>query len=252
VHIPDGVFEPYRFCLSFLATAQSNGAEVHTFSDVVGIDAQRCQVEVYHRQNGTIQTIAADAIVNATGPWAGKVASLAGLHVDIEPSAGVMVTVDRRVCNQVLNLLAPPDDGDIIVPQRNSSILGTTSWSVSDPEDISIPVEHVEQIFAVAEQLVPTIRNFRIRGIMAAARPLLVVEGAGGRATSRGFACYQHSVEGAPAFFSVVGGKTTTARLMAEKIGDQAAAYLQWDRPCSTHTTPLLSYRKWSALPVSQ
>src|SRR5512143_765567 len=26
VQIPDGVFEPYRFCLSFLATAQSNGA----------------------------------------------------------------------------------------------------------------------------------------------------------------------------------------------------------------------------------
>jgi len=252
VQVPDGVFEPYRFCLSFLATAQSNGAEVHTFNEVVGVDPQRCQVQVYNRQTGKTQAFAADAIVNAAGPWAGKVARLAGVHVEVEPSAGVMVTVDRRVCNQVLNLLASPGDGDIIVPQRNSSILGTTSWSVADPDNIPIPPEHVEQVFSVAEQMVPSIRNVAVRGVMAAARPLLVVEGAGGRATSRGFACYQHSAEGAPGFFSVVGGKTTTARLMAEKVGDQVAAYLGWDRPCKTRTTPLLSYRKWLAQPISQ
>ncbi len=252
VQVPDGVFEPYRFCLSFLATAQSNGAEVHTFSEVVGIDAQRCQVKVYNRQTGVTQTFSADAVVNATGPWVGKVARLAGLQVKVEPSAGVMVTVDRRVCNQVLNLLAPPGDGDIIVPQRNSSILGTTSWRVTDPDSIPIPPGHIEEIFSAAEQMVPGIRNYAVRGVMAAARPLLVLEGAGGRATSRGFACYQHSAEGAPGFFSVVGGKTTTARLMAEKIGDQVAAYLHWDQPSTTRTTPLLSYRKWSAQPVSQ
>lgn len=252
VQVPDGVFEPYRFCLSFLATAQSNGAEVHTFSEVVGIDAQRCQVKVYNRQTGVTQTFSADAVVNATGPWVGKVARLAGLQVEVEPSAGVMVTVDRRVCNQVLNLLAPPGDGDIIVPQRNSSILGTTSWRVTDPDSIPIPPGHIEEIFSAAEQMVPGIRNYAVRGVMAAARPLLVLEGAGGRATSRGFACYQHSAEGAPGFFSVVGGKTTTARLMAEKIGDQVAAYLHWDQPSTTRTTPLLSYRKWSAQPVSQ
>ena len=252
VQVPDGVFEPYRFCLSFLATAQSNGAEVRTFSEVVGVDPQRCQVEVYNRQTGKTQAFAADAIINAAGPWAGKIARLAGVKVEVEPSAGVMVTVEKRVCNHVLNLLASPDDGDIIVPQRNSSILGTTSWSVADPDNIPIPPEHVEQVFSVAEQMVPGIRNYAVRGVMAAARPLLVVEGAGGRATSRGFACYQHSADGAPGFFSVVGGKTTTARLMAEKVGDEVAAYLNWDRPCKTGTTPLLSYRKWSAQPISQ
>jgi glycerol-3-phosphate dehydrogenase len=252
VQIPDGVFEPYRFCLSFLATAQSNGAEVFTFNEVIGIDANRCQARVYNRQTGKTQTFAADAIVNAAGPWASKVAHLAGLQVEVEPSAGVMVTVDKRVCNHVLNRLAPPADGDIIVPQRNSSILGTTSWSVTDPDSISIPPGHAEQIFSVAEQMVPGIRKFPIRGVMAAARPLLKMEGAGGRATPRGFACYQHSAEGAPGFFSVVGGKTTTARLMAEKVSDQVVAYLHWERPCKTSTTPLLSYRKWSAHPVSR
>ena len=95
--------------------------------------------------------------------------------------------------------------------------------------------------------MVPAIRNFAVRGVMAAARPLLKTQGSGGRAATRGFACFQHGA----GFFSVVGGKTTTARLMAEKIGNQVAASLNWDVPCTTHTTTLLSHRKWLSLPSS-
>jgi glycerol-3-phosphate dehydrogenase len=157
-----------------------------------------------------------------------------------------MVTISSRVCNQVLNILSPPSDGDIIVPQRNSSILGTTSWSVEDPTNIVVPHEHVELIFSVAEQLIPSIRQYSVRGVMAAARPLLKVEGAGGRLTTRGFACFDHAAEGAAGCFSIVGGKTTTARHMAEKLSDMVSTYLAWEEPCRTHETPLLSYRLWT------
>ena len=252
IQIPDGVFDPYRFCLSFLATAQSNGAKVHTFTEVNSIDIGSCRVEAIERQSGKKQAFTADAIVNAAGPWVGRVARLAGVEVAVEPSAGAMVTMNGRVCNQVLNLLAPPGDGDIIVPQRNTSILGTTSWTVSDPDNIAIPPDHLELIYSVAEGMVPGIRNYDVRGVMAAARPLLKIEGASGRLVTRGFACFQHSAQGASSFFSVVGGKTSTARLMAEKIGDQVAAYLGWDTPCNTPTTPLLSHRKWPVEPPSQ
>jgi glycerol-3-phosphate dehydrogenase len=245
VQIPDGVFDPYRFCLSFLATAQQNGAEVHTFSEVTGIDVKHCQVSVHNRLAGREGVFEADAIINATGPWVSEVARLAGLSVEVDPSAGAMVTIARRVCNHVLNLLAPPDDGDIIVPQRNSSILGTTSWSVEEPDEIHIPEEHVELIFSVAERMLPGIRSFPVRGVMAAARPLIKLEGTGGRATTRGFICHQHSTEGADNFFSIVGGKTTTARLMAEKTGDRVTSFLGWDVACKTRETPLISFRKW-------
>jgi glycerol-3-phosphate dehydrogenase len=245
--VPDGVFDPYRFCLSFLASAQSNGAKVYTFTEITGIDAASCQVKAIDRRSGNVQTFTADAIVNAAGPWVGRVARLAGADVEVEPSAGAMVTVDRRVSNRVLNLLAPPGDGDIIIPQRNTSILGTTSWTVADPDHISIPPDHLELIFSVADRMVPGIRNFAVRGVMAAARPLLVTHGAGGRSATRGFACFQT----AAGLFSVVGGKTTTARLMAEVIGNQVAAYLNWDAPCNTRRTPLLSHRKWPIQPLS-
>ena len=245
IQIPDGVFDPYRLCLSFLASACENGASVKLFSQVTGLDLPNRRVTFKTRASGRTESLEADVIINAGGPWAAQVAGLAGLKLPLEQSAGAMLTIDRRVCNMVLNLLAPPGDGDIIVPQRSTSILGTTSWTVSQPADIPVPPEHIEQIYLVAERLVPSVRQARVRGVMAAARPLLSLPGAGGRAASRGFACFDAAAQGLPGFFSIVGGKTTTSRLMAEKLSDLVCAFLHYERPCQTRSTALLSHRRW-------
>ncbi len=246
IEIPDGVFDPYRLCLSFLATACANGAAVRTFCEVTGIDtANRC-ITVLSKLTKKKEMLNADVIVNAAGPWAGAVAALGGLHVPLEPSAGAMVTIDRRVCNMVVNLLAPPADGDIIVPQRQTSILGTTSWTVEDPDEIPVEAGQIEAILQVAGAMIPAVHQARLRGAMAAARPLWKVDGVSGRATSRAFACIDHASEGAPGFFSVVGGKTTTARGMAERTADRVCAFLGIEAECRTRDIRLLSHRQWS------
>jgi glycerol-3-phosphate dehydrogenase len=248
VQIPDGVFDPYRFCLSFLASACINGARVLTFTRVTGLDARRGQVDILHRTSGKKDKLQADAIINAAGPWAGDVAAMAGVQVDVEASAGAMITVGERLCQQVLNLMAPPGDGDIIVPQRQTSILGTTSWKVDDPDHIVIPDDHMELIYRVAEKLVPAVRKAPVRGVMAASRPLLVLDGPGGRAATRAFRVFHHADQGAPGFFSIIGGKTSTSRLMAEKGADSICAYLGVSAACRTRVTVLQSHRLWAHL----
>jgi glycerol-3-phosphate dehydrogenase len=143
----------------------------------------------------------------------------------------------------VINLLAPPADGDIIVPQRNTSILGTTSWTIEDPDDIPIPPDHVSQLIELAEWMMPGANQVPIRGVMAAARPLIRDSSTSGRASTRGDRSYDHAKDGTPGFFSIIGGKTTTARLMAEKISNMVCEYLGVDTPCRTRTEPLVSYR---------
>lgn len=243
--VPEGTFDPYRLCLSFLTSAAYHGAMLLTFHEVIHIDSN-LTVTFLNRITRQTSNEKFDAVVNATGPWAGKTAQLAGAAVDIEPSAGVMVTVDGRLCNHVLNILAPPDDGDIIVPQRNSCILGTTSWTVDDPDRVPIPKDHVEKIFQVAEKMIPSIRRAKIRGIMAATRPLIRTDLGGGRSTTRGFLIVDHREQGIEGFFSVIGGKTTTARLMAEKACDLVCNYLSLNVPCKTTEYELLSHRKWN------
>ena len=241
ISIPDGVFDPYRFTLSFIATARKNGATFLPFTEVVAITSGK--VRVHRKADNKILEIGCDAIINAAGPWAPRIAEMAGVQLSVEPSAGVMVTLSRRLCNMVINLLAPPGDGDIIVPQRNTSILGTTSWTVEDPDNIPIPPDHVNQLLALAEWMMPGSSQVPVRGAMAAARPLIKDESTSGRSSTRGDRSYDHAADGASGFFSIIGGKTTTARLMAEKISNMVCAYLGVETPCRTRTEPLVSYR---------
>jgi glycerol-3-phosphate dehydrogenase len=243
IRVRDGVFDPYRFTLSFVATARKNSATFLPFTEVIGIEPAKGIVQVHQKSSGEIINIGCDAIINAAGPWAPRIAKMAGVSLALEASAGVMVTLSRRLCNMVINLLAPPANGDIIVPQRNTSILGTTSWTVEDPDNISIPPDHIHRLLELAEWMMPGASRVPVRGVMAAARPLIKDASTSGRASTRGDRSYDHARDGAPGFFSIIGGKTTTARLMAEKISNMVCTYLGVETPCRTRTEPLVSYR---------
>lgn len=244
--VPDGVFEPYRLCLSFLATAQQNGAVVRTYSEVTDILTEGRNVSgvrIYDRETGNTETLRADLVVNAGGPWSGEIAQKVGVDVPVVPTAGIMVTVGTRLNTLVLNRLNKPSDGDIVVPQRATSIMGTTSWPVEDPDLIPIRSDHVERIIRQGETLIPAISHAPLRGIMAAARPLISREGAEGREISRTFECFDHRVDGVDGFVTISGGKTTTARAMAQAVSDLVCAKLGLEASCRTREVPLASYR---------
>ncbi|HEX6254302.1 MAG TPA: FAD-dependent oxidoreductase [Euzebyales bacterium] len=250
VQVPDGVFEPYRLCLAFLATAQASGAEVRTFTEVVDLASDNgvvSGVTVVDRLTGDVDTIRADLVVNAGGPWAERLASMAEVDVPVSPTPGVMVTVDRRLNNMVINRLNTPSDGDIVVPQRTTSIIGTTSWTVDDPDHIPIPGDHVTRMRERGRDLLPRIADARVRGVMAVARPLISKPGVDARLVSRTFECFDHEADGMDGFVTISGGKTTTARAMAEKVSDIVCGKLGLAAPCRTAEVPLTSYRRFHA-----
>ena len=252
VRVPDGVFEPFRFCLSFLATAMSNGATVRSYTEVVAIErngAAVTGVRVWDRVRKREEVIGCDLVVNAAGPWAGRIAAMAGVSVPVVPTAGVMVAVGKRLSNMVINRLNKPGDGDIVVPQRTTSIVGTTSWTVEDPDHIPIPEDHVERMLQCGEALLSGFLSAGVRGVFAVARPLVGSRGdadrADGRELSRTFECFDHARDGVDGFVTITGGKTTTSRAMAEKVADMVCAKLGIEAPCRTRETVLLSHREY-------
>ena len=65
VQVPDGVFEPYRFCLSFLATAMKNGATVLPYHEVIALKMSGnavCGVMVRDHRTGQEREIGADLV----------------------------------------------------------------------------------------------------------------------------------------------------------------------------------------------
>lgn len=250
IQVPDGTIDAWRLPLHFFATAKHRGADIRTYSEVIGFHRQAGIVGgVRVRDHITKQEydLKGDLVVNATGAWAEKLTSMADAGVPVRPSPGVMVAVQGRYHNMVVNRLHASGDGDIIVPQRNLSVIGTTSWIVEDPDRLGLPEDHVQLMFANGAEMVPAIKNARFRAAWAAARPLIGSKGAdAGRELSRTFKCFDHkerdNVEG---LVTICGGKATTLRGMAETTVDVVCRKLGLDLPCRTKEEMLLPYRAY-------
>ncbi len=254
VKVNDGVFDPFHFALAFLATAKSNGAKVYTYTEVLDFTWEGRTVTGVHvrdRRSGKEYELGADFVINAAGPWAGRIAAMAGLHLSVVPTAGVMVAVARRWTRHVINRLNMPGDGDIIVPQRRASVIGTTSWRVEDPDFIPIPDHDFQLMLRRAQEMVPDFNQAPVRGVSAAARPLVKTGGvvAGNeRWLSRGTYTFNHARDGVEGLFSIVGGKTTTARFMAEQMANFIGEAVGVDVPCRTKEVELLPYHAYYRL----
>jgi len=259
VEVPDATVDPMRLVLRFFATAQRNGAELRTFTEVTGIVCSGCTVTGVRARDLVTEReyeLTADLVVNAAGPWSGQVALLSGADVPMRLSPGVLLAVEGRFCGRVLNRLHKPSDGDIVVPQRALSVVGTTSWVVDEPDVPPVPADHVARMYTEGAMLVPALATARRRAAWSAVRPLVDVaasaspaaggaaDGAAtGRELSRLFQCFDHKqADGVEGLVTITGGKATTLRAMAEAAADTVCGKLGITVPCRTAETVLAPY----------
>jgi glycerol-3-phosphate dehydrogenase len=248
VRVPDATMDAWRLPMHFFATARANGADIRPFTEVVGLQTRSggiTAVETVDYRTGSRRSYRCDMVVNAAGPWAGQLAALAGLSLPLQPGPGVMVAVEGRVTNMVINRLHPAGEGDIIIPQRRLSLLGTTLWLANAPDVVSPPADQHRRIVDLCGRMVPAVWEAPVRSIWWAVRPLMAEGGAkDAQAISRDFGCIDHSerdhLEG---LISVIGGKATTLRAMAETAADLICKKTGRSRACRTRETQLLSYR---------
>ena len=248
VRVPDATMDAMRLPLRFFATAKQNGAALLNYLEVTGLLSHDRAVEgvaVRDRVTGTDAEIHADITVNATGPWSESIARMAGLDVPIRPSPGVLLALRGRLCNMVINHLHASGDGDIVLPQRALSIVGTSSWTVEDPDDLAVPQDHVERMYTEGAKLIPAVATAPFRAAWSAARPLIGSRGEAdsGRELSRTFKTIDHAAsDGVEGFVTITGGKGTTLRGMAELCADVICRKLGIDEPCRTRETILLPH----------
>ena len=184
-------------------------------------------------------TIEARFTINATGVWAGRLAELAGCPgVTVVPGKGIMIATNHRLVNTVVNRCELPGDGDIIVPIRTVSVIGTTDAEVDDPDELEITRDEVQEMLESGDRLVPGFSSSRQLRVWAGARPLFQDEKAAAgdtRDISRGLALVDHvQRDGVAGFITITGGKATTFRLMAEVAVDAMCEQLGEPRPCRT------------------
>ena len=245
--VPDASIDVWKTVWALARGAELRGARILTYHEVTAIERDGDTVtgaRVRDLRAGEDLTIEARVTVNASGAWAGRIAALAGIEgVHVLPGRGIMIAMNHRLVNTVINRCQLPGDGDIIVPIRTVCVIGTTDTHTADPDDQTVPALEVEAMLDAGEQLVPGFRQARALRAWSGVRPLF--DDAQSAATetrdiTRAHALLDHGErDGVGGLLTITGGKLTTFRLMAQETVDAVCSALRSDRLCTTASEPL-------------
>ena len=156
--------------------------------------------------------------------------------------------LNGRLCRMLVNRLRPPADGDIVVPNHSSTIIGTTSSGVTSGDGNSPTEAEVSYLLRETAKVIPGISSARAVRAYCGARPLIPA-GGGGRSASRNFKVIDHAGSGIDNLVSVIGGKLTTYRLMAEKVSDLACQKINNNNVCRTAKEPVSEMPSMEVVP---
>ncbi len=234
---------PFRLCLLQAQDAQRHGAEIRTYCEVIAIETADNAVHkivFFDRVTGKKEQVETKIIVNATGPWAGRIAAMAGARVELRPNKGAHVILDRRVVN--VGIIAKAVDGRMIYlfPHENTVLLGTTALDTwEDPDTLVTSHDEIEYLLKSMEWVVPSIREARIIRTMEGVRPLVAEWKIPEGDVTRGYRIIDHESEGVNGMLSFTGGKLVMCRRMAEDVTNIICEKLGVNATCETHIRPL-------------
>ncbi len=245
--VPDASMDIWKTVWAMARGAEQRGARILTYHEVTAIRRSAAQVTgatVRDLRGDRELEIEARVTVNAAGAWAGQIASQAGIEgVRIFPGRGIMIAMNHRLVNTVVNRCDMPGDGDILVPIRTVSVIGTTDERADDPDDQTVRPADVQQMLDAGEKLVPGFREARALRVWTGVRPLFEDAKSADTETrdvTRAHALLDHRErDGVDGFLTITGGKVTTFRLMAAETVDMACDMLGTARPGRTATEPL-------------
>lgn len=251
IKVPDCAIDPFRLCMLNATSSRHKGGGFLIHHEVVDIIKEKGNcvgIKAKDRFTSQIKVIRGKVIINAAGAWGNKVATLAGSRVPITLSKGSLIVSNHRLTNMVINRLRPPSDGDIIVPNEAVCLAGTTSIGVKDPDNIKVESHEIDTIATEVDHMIPEFGATRMIRAYCGVRPLFASGVEDTRAISRGFRITDHS----NGLFSIIGGKLSTYRLMAERMVDIIMTRFDKKVPCTTAQIPLDGQDELTGYPLSK
>lgn len=236
--------DPHRLCALNAQSAQQHGATVLTYHQVMGFlrgtKGEIVGVQVRDARTGQGATYRGKLVVNVAGAWAPKVAQLANVEVKMRPGKGVHLTLDRRFSNYGVITHAVDGRQIFVMPHEQTSIIGTTDDDYyGDPDDLGVTHDEVQYLLDGIAQAIPAVRQARVIRAWAGIRTTLYEYGKMEDDLSREHAIYDHRAQGAPDFFTLIGGKLASYRVQSQEFTDLVSKRLGSSAECRTHLEPL-------------
>ncbi|WP_147944354.1 glycerol-3-phosphate dehydrogenase/oxidase [Microbispora sp. CSR-4] len=238
-----------RLCVELLLDARRLGARVLTYTSVTGLIVESDRVaglQTEDVRSGERGEIRAAVTVNAAGPWIDRIldgqiesrrlnGGTKGSHVVLDPFPGAPDTC--------IFFEAAADGRPIFVfPWQGRYMLGSTDLTYEgDLDEVVAGDAEIDYLLAETNRIFPqaNLTPADVLWSVAGIRPLPYTAGVSDNAKiSRGHTVLNH----APAYrglLTVIGGKLTTHRALAEDVTDEVLRVLgKRPRPCVTRTRP--------------
>jgi glycerol-3-phosphate dehydrogenase len=225
-----------RLVVDNVISAKHHGATVLTYAQVNKIDGG--SVEFVRRGTDEIEVAEASVVINAAGPWVDRLFSRSdsprliggtkGSHIVVKPFAGAPSTSiyveaesDRRPF--------------FVIPWNSNFLIGTTDVHFEDnPDQVRSELWEVDYLLKETNRVFPDAKLSRedVCYAYSGVRPLPFTDKKDGRSITRRHFIREHHTN--RSLLSIVGGKLTTYRSLAEetldlvfdKLGRQSPACL--------------------------
>jgi glycerol-3-phosphate dehydrogenase len=220
----DGQFDDARYNLALVQTFAAAAGNPLNYARVIDFlsdaNGKICGARVKNYESDDTLTVNAKAFVNATGIFSDSIRQLANpsLHRRIRPSKGAHILLPLATFPTEDALLIPKtEDGRVIfaIPWQSRLLVGTTDEEVSPGDQLAVTREDVEYLLRHLNQyLTSPVTPSDIVSGFAGARPLVAsTDEVDTKKLARDDVI---EVESASGLISIMGGKWTTHRAMAE------------------------------------
>lgn len=235
-----------RLCMENALSAVEKGACIINHAEATSLlrDEKRvCGIQVQDKLTGERYTARGKVVVNAGGHWADQLWDKLNIRsVDrLRRTKGIHL-VTKKLSENALVLFAQ-SDGRLffVIPWRDYSLVGTTDRDYNgDLDHIYASRSDAGYLVTGLQHYFPQFREDDVYYTMAGLRPLVMKKNSSASDTSRAHKLVDHERQnGIKGLITVLGGKITAYRGIAEETVDLACRKLGFRSPCVTAFTAL-------------
>jgi glycerol-3-phosphate dehydrogenase len=243
----DAIVSDNRWTLETVKDGVRNGGLAINHAPVTALlkdDNKVIGVTCRDQLDGTTYEVRAKAVVNATGVWTDRIRKLDRPDVPnlVRLSKGTHLVFSERDLPLMVSTVftSPVDRRPLFLVKRDGCFLyGTTDdWEDSEPSTPTPSQQDAEYLLESLRRFMPNagLGSEKVRFVYSGFRPLLSTNG---RNLAPSSVSREDILEVAPSgLITVVGGKLTTARLIAIRVLDRVMKKLSHSYawlPCRTH-----------------
>jgi len=235
-----------RLCLENVLSASEHGATILNHAKVVGLlrDSNGMSgVEVQDVMSGETYDVKASIVINATGHWVDSLREMLGKSAStmIRRTKGIHLLTAQISRNAIVLFALADNRLFFVIPWQGYSLIGTTDTDYSgDLDSVEAEREDVTYLLTEVRRIFPSIDSQEIFYASAGLRALARSNSKRPSDVSRSHRLVDHEREdGTHGFISVLGGKITAYRAVAEQVVDLVCKKLGSQATCTTDQVPL-------------